>query len=283
MKSDKHPIQVEDLLRLKRAERPPAEFWTQFDRELRAKQLSALVARRPWWHLPRASLAVFSRYHLPLGAAAVLGVTFISVRQFSTTSSRLADGAMVVRSPALAAPAVIASVDSVSGRGEIAPQNFAHEVSFAATDGTRAEAPTARALVAAEAVLTDEPARLSLLAATLPERSTPEKSAGFGYMGASLMSASAGESNLARGLLVGASTGFEARALPARGAVEPLQQMTPPAERSRAKLLTAMLSMTSSDAPARTNERVADRISEERLYDQVHRFGARGAGVSMKF
>ena len=33
------PIVIEDLLRLKRAERPPAEFWSTFDRELRAKQL----------------------------------------------------------------------------------------------------------------------------------------------------------------------------------------------------------------------------------------------------
>ena len=43
------PVTLEDILRLKRNERPPAEFWTQFDRELRAKQLAALVEKRPWW------------------------------------------------------------------------------------------------------------------------------------------------------------------------------------------------------------------------------------------
>ena len=45
----KRPVSVEDLLRLKRAERPPDSFWADFDRQLRAKQLAALVEKRPWW------------------------------------------------------------------------------------------------------------------------------------------------------------------------------------------------------------------------------------------
>ena len=35
---EKRPVTIEDLLRLKSTERPPAEFWDKFDRELRAKQ-----------------------------------------------------------------------------------------------------------------------------------------------------------------------------------------------------------------------------------------------------
>ena len=49
MNQEKRPITLEDILRLKRAERPPAEFWDSFDRQLRAKQLAALVEKRPWW------------------------------------------------------------------------------------------------------------------------------------------------------------------------------------------------------------------------------------------
>ena len=46
MKSDhQKPVSLEDLLRLKRAERPAPEFWVQFERELRAKQLAALVTQ----------------------------------------------------------------------------------------------------------------------------------------------------------------------------------------------------------------------------------------------
>ena len=73
-------VSLEDLLRLKREERPTSEYWSQFDRELRAKQLAALVEKRPWWHrLPAWSLN-WRRYHLPLGATAALALTLVSLR-----------------------------------------------------------------------------------------------------------------------------------------------------------------------------------------------------------
>ncbi len=40
---------VEDLLRLKRAERPDPAFWQDFEHGLRQKQLAAIVEPRPWW------------------------------------------------------------------------------------------------------------------------------------------------------------------------------------------------------------------------------------------
>ena len=43
-------VTIEDLLRLKRAERPGPEFWVNFEQELRQKQLTALVQKRRWWH-----------------------------------------------------------------------------------------------------------------------------------------------------------------------------------------------------------------------------------------
>ena len=46
MKHDgKRSVSLEDLLRLKRAERPPESYWADFDRQLRAKQLAALVEK----------------------------------------------------------------------------------------------------------------------------------------------------------------------------------------------------------------------------------------------
>jgi hypothetical protein len=77
---------VDDLLRLKRAERPPAEFWERFEQELRQKQLAALVERRSWWH---AGIAAFGRHRwmrLPIGATAVLVVTLVSVRHYSSSN-----------------------------------------------------------------------------------------------------------------------------------------------------------------------------------------------------
>jgi hypothetical protein len=81
-------ITVEDLLRLKRAERPPLQFWTEFERELRQKQLAALVERKPWWHELGAFPGRFSWLRVPVGATAVLALTLLSVRQYSYSSGR---------------------------------------------------------------------------------------------------------------------------------------------------------------------------------------------------
>lgn len=77
-------VTVEDLLRLKRAERPEPEFWTKFEAELRQKQLAALVQRRRWWEsLPQ----LFARHaYVPIGAAAVLTFTLVSVRNYAPTA-----------------------------------------------------------------------------------------------------------------------------------------------------------------------------------------------------
>lgn len=77
-------VTVEDLLRLKRAERPEPEFWTKFEAELRQKQLAALVERRRWWeNLPQ----LFARRaYVPIGAAAVLTFTLVSVRNYAPTA-----------------------------------------------------------------------------------------------------------------------------------------------------------------------------------------------------
>ena len=68
-----------------------------------------------------------------------------------------------------------------------------------------------------------------------------------------------------------------------RVAVEPLRQMTPPADRRGARILTAMVSMASVENAMRTTERAATRLSEEQLYEQIRRVGAVGAAVNVKF
>ena len=71
--------------------------------------------------------------------------------------------------------------------------------------------------------------------------------------------------------------------MPARAAVEPLQQMTPPGDSRRSRLLTAMVSQASLDATMRATARAASRIEEDRLYERIQRFGARGDQVNVKF
>ncbi len=94
---------VEDLLRLKRAERPPAEFWSRFEAELRQKQLAALVEQRPWWRgLPQL---ISRRAYLPVGATAVLAFTLVSVKFYAPTQIAQAESL-----PSLATQSVASSV-----------------------------------------------------------------------------------------------------------------------------------------------------------------------------
>jgi hypothetical protein len=83
-------VTVEDLLRLKRAERPDAEFWSKFEVELRQKQLAALVERRPWWQ--SIPLLLNRRVYLPVGATAVLTFTLVSLRYVPTQVAEVESG-----------------------------------------------------------------------------------------------------------------------------------------------------------------------------------------------
>jgi hypothetical protein len=267
------PIAVEDLLRLKRAERPPAEFWGEFDRQLRAKQLAALVGRRPWWQTLPQMFSRLGRYQVPIGGAAILAITFISVREFqggrSVHPAPVTPGAVasnaIPATPESRLPAVSAVVEPLAG-------SVAVEASGRREDASPAAAVASQPANAGQVV--------PLLGA--PPIELTAASAVTAPLATNLSALPAMTENLPRALLTSTATVFETRGS-TRGPVEPLQQITPPGERRRSNLLTAMVSLSSNGAPVRTLDRVSDRISEDRLYDQIHRFGARGAGVSMKF
>ncbi len=73
-------VTLEDLLRIKRTEKPDAAFWAQFEQDFRAKQLAAAVERKRWWFALPSFLPRLVRYSLPVGATAVLALTFVIVR-----------------------------------------------------------------------------------------------------------------------------------------------------------------------------------------------------------
>jgi len=80
--NDQPKVTLEQLLRVKRAEKPSPEFWAQFDRELRVKQLAAIVEPRPWWAPFIRVGSRLARYQMPVGAAAVVALTLLTVRQY---------------------------------------------------------------------------------------------------------------------------------------------------------------------------------------------------------
>jgi len=271
MKQEKQPIMIEDLLRLKRAERPPAEFWTQFETELRAKQLAALVEKRPWWRtlaLPQMFSSV-RRYQLPLGATAVLAVTLLAVRDYRTGRTEMTEhssaGLTAVAGAVTTAPAMIAdeaTSESTAAAVELSSSQNAPVVAnaeLAAPEGLSRVIGGAE--VAAAAELTPSARMIAENLATVQSLAASGRS------------------------LLQPAGGFEARAMPARSAtVEPLAQMTTPADARRAKLLSAMATSYANENPSRATERVARRLSDDRLLqDSAHRFNASGNSFGMKF
>ena len=274
-RENKRTVTLEDLLRLKRAERPAADFWNQFDRELRAKQLAAIVEKRPWWRRlsVRGAWASFSRYQLPLGATAVLAITVLSVREYrrpdAPATANVAEKSLSASktqvvgtlAPAVASQVVASAVETSSvavleNSGSMGATNeFAPSAAFTGTDATA-------------------------------DNSEREFTAASRFIATNLALAKASDPSVAQTML-GSARGFETRALPTRTrAVDPLAQMISPSDARRSRLLTAsaVAAVSLNNAqPARTMEIRSRHLSDEQLYDTISRFGARGNSVLVKF
>ncbi len=121
-------VTLEDLLRLKRAERPQPEFWAGFESELRQRQLAALVEKQSWWR-EALSLARLRTIRLPLGATAVLALALLAIHRQSP-------------SPVVATRAVEAPRAGPAGAtAAVMPPARAETVAMASPDGVQAPAP----------------------------------------------------------------------------------------------------------------------------------------------
>jgi hypothetical protein len=166
---------LEQLLRVKRAERPDEAFWAEFDRGFRDKQLAAIIEPRPWW----LGLSILSRrlapFSLPLsaGAAALLAVMVLrsessfgpsarpvvfspapvsSSERVLLPSGRAGESADAVTNVALpgALPAESAPVALASSASEDSPEAMAE----AASDLSPVRVPMVAALLQLEAAET---------------------------------------------------------------------------------------------------------------------------------
>lgn len=88
-------VKVEDLLRLKRAERPDAAFWDQFDRELHQRMLQTLVKKDPWYVQIVRGLTGRIAQTTAVGAAAALVALFairpVLVQESAPSGAHYAD------------------------------------------------------------------------------------------------------------------------------------------------------------------------------------------------
>jgi hypothetical protein len=261
MKQDtEHKITVEHLLRLKRAERPAAEFWATFESEIRTKQLSAIVSKRPWWDRFSGILAIVNRHQLSFGAAAALAMAIAGFRYVSGQPEAPRASQMIV--PASAPVAAV----------EAAPASLAHSVVSAAApreDTATAPRESARApqpVVNAAASHITQP----LVAVSSDSAS---KSPFVDGIAIKLTDFREPVSEYARPSVFGSDREFEQAAAPARQATsEPLARMDPAAER-RARLLAPALPAFASGSPSSLgSDWMRQRSSsDDRMYESMDR------------
>jgi hypothetical protein len=268
----KTTVTLEDLLRLKRAEQPPAEFWDQFERGLRTKQLAAIVEPRPWW-APFIRVGTrLSRYQLPVGATAVLAITFLTVREYRT-----ADVVQVYEPAGIEVAGVVAPTAVDMRKAAI-------------TDSIRAPMVASMPVVAAEV-----PARPAVAESqrdqSVPTKTTVGSSSHVTPVSSELGLASIIAENLATALaahpeqgldqMLGRSIrGMETR--PVRE--EPLAQVSVSGDSRHTRMGTPLPASYSYSA-LQTNEQTTRHLTENRLVesDVVSRLDVGGDHLGVKF
>jgi hypothetical protein len=276
--SNKKPVTVEALLRLKRVEQPAPEFWEHFDKELRVKQLAAIVEKPRWWRtLPRA-YSVLARHPLVIGSAAAVTIAVFSVGEFRGIAR-----VSTVEAPeetAFTAPSVPVRAEGLSSRpGATVAMLASAPASARQTPANElAQAPAPVRQSRSEAPFADD-ASLSIEKAerlyAMPGSST---------VAVNLAAIQAAEPELIRNTLNFAQ-GFQSPVMERRQVLEPLAQMTSPTDERRARLLSGARPVMASyeGTPSISEDGIANRLSDERVYGTSSRYGVGGDRLSIKF
>ena len=256
-------VTLEDLLHLKRAERPPDEFWVGFEGQLRQKQLAALLERRPWWH--SVPVALGRRAYLPIGATAILAMTLVSVKYFGTGAPE-------------EAPTRVAPIHAA--RLKIARQAPPAAATASAPQLARVAAPEHQVVPLSDRL----PDRASDLTPWSAPRSEDTPSAKA--IAASLAQLEQTDPDLANSPFAGSLPSAPARVQLDAGqpVVELATYSTQASKRSR---LLAQLDdrrfTPEPQAPELVRERLARRLADSDFSDNFSRVGLERGGVSLRF
>jgi len=266
-------VTIEDLLRLKRAERPAADFWTNFERELRQKQLTALLEKRPWWQELPQLLA--RRAYLPVGATAILAFTLVSIKyyapaQTTQTEAPVAGSAVASTRPSPVTPVALVASTPVSSplvnRADLSAKRLDDRTPVvASTAGVTAPGQTAELVPALVAPPAEETPSARSIAANLARLEQSEPELVNTVMGNRL-------SSLARVQTASLQT-TELASVP-----------TGAAKRSRILAQYSDRPLSPEPvAPEIVRERLARRLGDPEITDRISRLGLRGDAVSLKF
>lgn len=258
-------VTLEDLLRLKRAEKPGPEFWVNFEQELRQKQLTALVQKRRWWH--EVPVLLNRRFYVPAGAAAIVAFTLVTVRY--STPTQMAQVVNTAPQIAAADPAVetlattvAAGLDQEQSRIDMEP---------AAVVQAAAPAPVMQ-------VASVDDREASPLPASRELQSAPARS-----LVANLVRLEQTEPDLDNSV-IGSRLSSPVRvqaAVMSQSELVPVANAAPSKYRLIARYVDRALSPEPA-APASIRERLARRLGDD-LGDDISRIGVVGSRVSLKF
>ncbi|MBP7143132.1 MAG: hypothetical protein KBA71_14575 [Opitutaceae bacterium] len=299
--SEIRKVSLEEVLRLKRLERPDPQFWDRFDKELREKQLAAIMAKRPWWQMDLSRMMTgLARARVPVGAAAVLTLTFLVVRE-NRRPGEDDQGPATSKEMVVTTPASLGDHDS-----------DAIEVAAAKTmqsSAVQVESQPAKALAANSSLSVSAHSAEAAYAVKGDEQIvSPGAGALSPWVGTSIDDsgsrlASGGAAAFAPTLLDLRESGLEAVSQPrSRGMQlaalvsespaneEPLAKLAGPANSQRARLASYVAAAFKTDgerssaAEQKARERAISRLSNDELYSSVSRIGlAAGGGLRLTF
>jgi hypothetical protein len=254
-------VTVEDLLRLKRAERPSAEFWTSFEYELRQKQLTALLKKRSWWQeLPQ----LLARHaYVPVGATAILAFTLVSVKYFPSGQVPAVATGSLSMDPSSLAPATAFAPSPVS--------------SVLINRDPSAALPATETNVATTATVATAADVMPVLVAPAPAETASARS-----IAANLVRLEQSEPELVNSVL-GSRLSPPARELAADAPAAELDSFSPGTAK-RNRLLVSYSDRPLSPEPAAptiVRERLSQRLGDPEIYDRISRVGIKGDAVSL--
>lgn len=277
-------VSLEDLLRLKRAERPAPEFWAEFENQLRHKQLAAIVDKRPWWR--RISATNLAKISIPAGATAVIAFTLVAVREhFQLAPDSAAIAAAPITAPSVSAPATrVAESLASDGVGSVALASD-HASTASSSENSAGSLSTGAAANASS----HENGSTVVALQDAPETSLAQVI--LGLEGATESDARPQYQSDSAPLLVSLNMLDDNRREQSVSSMEPspISQISAPHDDRRARLLASIDSQDRGDMiatnsrVARSRERIANRLAEQSLYDSISRLGLNGDSVSIKF
>jgi hypothetical protein len=274
---EKRQPSLDDLFALKRSEKPSAEFWDTFQAEFHIRQRAAAIEPKRWWFVLPRVLVGLSRYQMPVGAAAVLAVTFLSFREYREPGLEIAY-TPTAPSQSETSAGFESRIDVAESPAVVAPETASVRVEEMSTVLQRAGATDGSASVSLSPMVVWAGVAANRGDSMMSDLSPSERS-----IAANLAAVRAEQPQLSR-LLGGPQLN-----LTASGPVaDPLSDVSVPSS-AREPLFAykpAGSEIDEADGDQSIpdiHSRIASRLNDDLLYDSVRRLTAGGDRLTLKF